>query len=64
MTFEVDYTVLKDANHISVHLAWIDALNVTECKIKAEDIASDLEESPDEIFFHIAELELLEESNI
>lgn len=56
MTFEVDFTVIDDEEHVTVHTAWISAQNVTECKETAEDIAWDLEVAPEKIYLHISEL--------
>lgn len=60
MTFEVDYTVLKNNKHISVHTAWIDAPTVTACKTIATELINEIPCSEPDICLHIGELEQLD----
>lgn len=56
MTFEVEYTIIREEEHISVHTAWISARNVTECKTIAEELSHEIEHPENELCVHIGEL--------
>lgn len=58
MTFEVDFTVVENDEHISVRTAWINASNVTECKELAAEVAESIPSTNKEICMHIGELML------
>lgn len=56
MTFEVEFTVLQEDEHVSVGTAWVSAKNVTECKEIVAELAQEINSPQEKICSHIGEL--------
>lgn len=57
MVYEVDINIQKDNEFITLQTAWIQALNVTECRTTANELASEIDTLQQELLLDIRELE-------
>lgn len=57
MIYEVDFNIMKDNDFITLQTAWIQALNVTECRTTANELADEIDASQQEFLLDIRELE-------
>ncbi|MGX7596327.1 hypothetical protein ACWNS2_13930 [Planococcus plakortidis] len=57
MVYEVDINIQKDNEFITLQTAWIQALNVTECRTAAKELADDMDTLQQELLLDIRELE-------
>lgn len=56
MIYEVDFTLQSDEHFVSIQTAFIYALNVTECRDIANEMAAEIEVSEDNLQVYIEEL--------
>ena len=57
MVYEVDINIQKDNEFITLQTAWIQALNVTECRTTANELAGEIDTLQQELLLDIRELE-------
>lgn len=57
MVYEVDINIQQKNEFITLHTAWIQALNVNECRTAAEEIAIEVVHTHQDLLLDIRELE-------
>lgn len=57
MVYEVDINIQENNEFITLHTAWIQAMNITECRTAANEIAEEIQEDQQCLLLDIRELE-------